>query len=77
MVVAWDRKFYLGSAEISSFVYLAQFKDGGRSLSLRLNLFVSDVDPRNEDFICKWVGKKIFLRGSRDGKVPRRSYASC
>ena len=33
------RKFYLGSAEISSFVYLVQFKDGGRSLSLRLNLF--------------------------------------
>ena len=47
MVVAWGRKFYLGSAEISSFVYLVQFKDGGRSLSLRLNLFVSDVDPRN------------------------------
>ena len=39
MVVAWGRNFYLGSAEISSFVYLVQFKDGGRSLSLRLNLF--------------------------------------
>ena len=28
----------------------------------RLHLFVSDVDPGNEDFKCKNVCAKIFLR---------------
>ena len=73
----WDRKSYLGPTEILSFVYLVQFKDGGRRVSLRLHLFVFDVDPGNEDFRCKRVGAKIFLRGPRDGKVLLRSSTSC
>ena len=76
-MVPWDRKSYLGPAEILSFVYLVQFKDGGRRVSLRLHLFIFDVDPGNEDFMCKRVGAKIFLRGSRDGKVLLRSSTSC
>ena len=35
-------------------------------MSLRLHLFVSDVDPGNEGFMCKRVGAKIFVRGPRD-----------
>ena len=27
-------------------------------MSLRFHLFVSDVDPGNEDFMCKRVGAK-------------------
>ena len=46
-------------------------------MSLRLHLFVSDVDPENKDFMCKRVGAKIFLCGTRDGKVLLRSSASC
>ena len=34
-MVAWGTKFYLGLDEISSFVYLGQFKDEGRRVSLR------------------------------------------
>ena len=33
MVVAWDRKSYLGPAEISSVVYLVKFKEGERRVS--------------------------------------------
>ena len=51
MVVAWDRKPYLGPAEISCFVYLVQLKDEGCRVSLRLHLFVFDVDPGNKDFV--------------------------
>ena len=75
-MVAWDRKSYLGLAEISSFVYLVQFKDGGRRVSLRSHLFVSDVDPGNEDFMWKSVSAKVFLHGPREGKVLLRSSAS-
>ena len=46
-------------------------------MSLRLYLFVSDLDSVNEDFMRKRVVEKIFLRGSRDGKVLLRSSASC
>ena len=46
-VVPWDRKPYLGPTEILSFVYLVQFKDGGHRVSLRLHLFVFDVNPGN------------------------------
>ena len=77
VVVAWDRKCYLGPAEISTFVYLPQFKDRGRRVSLRLHLFVSDVDLGNEDFVWKKVGANIFLHGPRNGKVLLRSFASC
>ena len=50
-----------GNVEISSFVYLVHFKGGGRRVSLTLYLFVSDVDPGNEDFICRRVGAKSLL----------------
>ena len=46
--VAWGRKSFLGSAEIASFVFLALFKDGGRMVSSRFHLFVSDVNQENE-----------------------------
>ena len=62
MVVAWGRKSYLAPVEISSSVFLIQFKDGGHRESLRLHLFVSDVDPGKEDFKCKNVCAKTFLR---------------
>ena len=71
------RKSYLGPAQASSFVYLVQFKDGGCRVSLRLYLFVSDLDSVNEDFMRKRMVEKIFLRGPRDGKVLLRSSASC
>ena len=45
---------------------LFQVKDGGRRVSLRLHLFVSDLDPVNKYFICKRVVAKIFLRGPKD-----------
>ena len=73
MVVAWGRKSYLGPVKISSFVYLVQLKDGGHRVSLRLHLFVSGVDPGNEDFMSKREGAKIFLCSPRDGKVLLRS----
>ena len=41
VLVARVRKSFLGPAEISSFVHLVQFKDGGCRVSLRLHLFVS------------------------------------
>ena len=50
-VVACDRKPYLGPAEISCFVYLVQLKDEGCRVSLRLHLFVFDVDSGNKDFV--------------------------
>ena len=49
--MAWGRKSYLGPDEISSFVYLVQFKGRGCRVSLRILLFVSDVDPGNDDFM--------------------------
>ena len=64
--MAWRRKSYLELAEISSYVYLVQFKDGRRRMGLRLLLFVSDVNPENKNFMCKRVGGKIYLRGPRD-----------
>ena len=38
-------------------------------MSLRFHLFASDVDPRNEDFVCKRAGVEIFLCSLRDRKV--------
>ena len=64
--MAWRRKFYLELAEISSFVYLVQFKDGRRRVGPRLLLFVSDVNPGTKIFMCKRVGAEIYLRGTRD-----------
>ena len=55
-------------------MYLVQFKGGGCRVSLRL--FVFDVEPGNEDFMCKRVGAKIFLRGPKNGKILLRSSAA-
>ena len=52
------RKPYLVPAEISSFVYLVKFDDGDHRVNLTLHLFVSNVDPGNEDFMCNRVGFK-------------------
>ena len=59
VVVAWSRKSCLGPTEISSFVFLVQFKDGGRMVSLRFDLFISDVNQGNEDLECKKVGSRF------------------
>ena len=48
MFVAWSRKSFLGSVQIAYFVFLALFKDGGRMVSSRFHLFVSDVNQENE-----------------------------
>ena len=77
VVVSWGRKVYSGPAEISSVAYRVQFKDGGHMVNLRLHLLASDLDPRNEDFMCKRVGAKIFFRGPRNGKFFLRSSTSC
>ena len=47
---------------------------GGRR---RVNLVVCDGHPGSEDFMCKRLGAKIFLRGPRDRKVLLRYFASC
>ena len=76
MVVAWGRKSYLAPVEISSSVFLIQFKDGGHRESLRLHLFVSDVDPGKEDFKCKNVLQRLSCASPKDGKAHLRSSVS-
>ena len=44
----WSRKSCLGLAKIASFVSLILFKDGGRKVSPRFQLFISDVNQGNE-----------------------------
>ena len=46
-------------------------------MSLRFHLVLSDVEPGIEDFMCKRVGAKKFLRVPSKGKVLLRSSASC
>ena len=47
-------------------------------MSLRFHIFVSDVDPENEDFMCKRVGSRFScLAPPRDGKILLRSSVSC
>ena len=45
---AWSRKSYSEPAEIASIVFLVSFKNGGRRVSPRFHLFVSDVNQGNE-----------------------------
>ena len=54
--MACSKKSYLGPAETSFFVFLVEFKDGGRRVSVRCYLFVSDTNQGNDDFGCKKVG---------------------
>ena len=46
--MAFSRRSCLGPAEIASFVFLILFKDGGRRVSLRFYLFVSNVNQGNK-----------------------------
>ena len=46
--MAWSRKSCLGPVEITSFVFLVLFRDGGRRVSLRFHLFIFDVNQENE-----------------------------
>ena len=59
VVVAWGKKSYLGPAKIPSFVYLLQFRDGGRRVSLRLHLFVFLMWIQRKKILCArgWVQK--------------------
>ena len=68
-----SRKSCLGPAEIASFVFLVLFKDGGRRMSLRFHLFVSDVIQENEEA----GGFRIFLRDAWDGEILGRSSGGC
>ena len=43
-------------------------------MSLNFHLVVFDVDPGNENIICKRVGPKMFLRILWDGKVLRKIF---
>ena len=51
--MVWRRKSCLGLAEITSFVFLALFKDWGRRVRPRFHLFVSDVNQGIKD--AEWV----------------------
>ena len=53
VLMTGSRKSCLGPAEIASFVFLVLFKDGGRRMSLRFHLFVSDVIQENEE--AGWI----------------------
>ena len=48
-MVAWSRKYCLGSAEIESFLCLIIFKDGGHRVGPRIHLCISDINQENEE----------------------------
>ena len=48
MVLSWSRMYYLGLAEIASYVVLVLFKDGGRKVSPKCHLYVFDVNQMTE-----------------------------
>ena len=52
-MLVWSRKSCLGLAEITFFVFLVLFKDGGCMVSPRFHLFVLDVNQGNKD--AGWV----------------------
>ena len=43
-----EQSYFLGSAEIASFMFLVLFEDWRSSVSPRFCLFVSDVNQENE-----------------------------
>ena len=51
VLVVWSRKSYLGPAEIIFFVFLVLFKDGGRRVSPRFHLLVSDVNQKSKETV--------------------------
>ena len=60
-VVVWSS---LGPSEITSFVFLVLFKDGGFRVSPRCHLFVSNVNQGIKD--VRWV--QYFLAWSQGWK---------
>ena len=76
-LVAWSRKYCLGSAEIVSFVCLILFKDGGHRVGdtglvqdfIFLFLLINGMSRRDEF--------KIPLRDPRDGRILFRSSTGC
>ena len=48
-----EQKIFLRVAEITSFVFLVLFKDGGCRVSPRFHFFVSDVNQGNQE--AGWV----------------------
>ena len=61
VLVGWCRKSYSVPAEISSLCVPGLIRGLGCKVSLKFNLVVSDVDPGNEDFMCKSVGANKFF----------------
>ena len=57
VVVTCSRKCF-------AFVFLVLFKNGGRRVSPRFHLFISDVNKTNKE-----GGFKIFLRVCKGGKI--------
>ena len=77
-----EQKVFPGSAEIVSFVFLVLFKDGGRRVSPRFHLFVSDVSDVLFLFVSNQGNKDVrwvqdLLRGPRGRKTLLTSSASC
>ena len=65
-LVVWRRKSCLGLAEITSFVFLALFKNWGRRVRPRFHLFVSDVNQGIK--YAEWV--QDFLAWPQGWKDP-------
>ena len=65
MMLACGGKSYFGLAEITSYVFLISFKDGGRKVSPSFHLFVLDVNQGDEeaggvqDFLA-WSQRFVF-----------------
>ena len=68
------QKSFLGLAEITSFVFLVLFKDGGRSMTPRFHLFVSDVNQGNEEAL--WVQDFLACPQGME-RYSLRFFASC
>ena len=66
MAVLWSRKSCLALTDITSFVFLVLFKDGGRRVSQRYHLFISDVNQGIKD--TGWV--QDFLAWPQRWKYP-------
>ena len=76
VLVAWSRKSGLGPAEIALFVFLVLFKDGGRRVSLRFHLFVSDVNQGNELLTSRSFYLKLWYSCSKSKSYSEHGRAS-
>ena len=75
--MGWGRESYSGRRLKSHHLCTWFNSRMGDALWIIIDLFVSDVNPGNEHFMCKRVVAKIFLRGPKDCKVLLRSSANC